>query len=161
MNNEILGIYGTTRNVLKSPLSRGIILSDQEKEMAHDSDGRNADNRRRSAHLADIGIHCQGTMQKRRAEVQKSWQKLPSQAGRFEKLHRQSARARRQKIKPVASWQRTIKQFTAVSLPLLQPEKLARDKPRTNLLTFSIADCARASQWLCKMWAHGRRCAHE
>lgn len=42
-----------------------------------------------------------------------------------------------QKIKP-AGWLATMKDFAAVSLPLIEPEKLARDKPWYRLLTFSI-----------------------
>jgi hypothetical protein len=46
-------------------------------------------------------------------------------------------------------------------LPLIEPGKLARDKPWKHLPTFSIACCPRTSQWLCDMWAYERRCAHE
>lgn len=139
-NNELIGLKSNTRNVLKCSRWCCKILSYQEKESTYASDGRNADNRGYSSHSSYIGIHCQRTMQEWRTEVQKSWQELPSQTGGLESLHRQSARTRtRQKIKPARGWPVTIEQFTAVSLPLIEPRKLARDKPWKSLLTFSIA----------------------
>jgi hypothetical protein len=45
-------------------------------------------------------------------------------------------------------WQMTIKKFTAVWLPLIQPGKLARDNPWSTLPVFSIALTNKICQWL-------------
>lgn len=63
-----------------------------------------------------------------------------------------------QKIKPPERWQ--TKQFTAVRL-LHRFPRPSRSSPSIDLPTFSITRCPRTSQWLYKMWAHERRCAHE
>lgn len=57
--------------------------------------------------------------------------------------------------------QMTIEKFTAVWLPLKQPEKLARDNPWCALPTFSITKVANQCNGYTRLWAHGRRCAHE
>ena len=105
--SEIMGCSGTTRNALNSSCRHGKISLYHEKESNYGcNDGRNADNRRCGSYPSDIRIYCQGTMQERRAKVQKSRQELESQTGGLEKLHRQPTR--RQKIKP-DQWLATTK----------------------------------------------------
>jgi hypothetical protein len=144
-NNEISEYTGITRIVWESPDWYGIILAYQEKEIAHDRNGRITNDRRCSPHPADIRVHCQRTMQTRRDQIDKSWQELESQAGRFKGLHKPE---NRQKIKPARCWQRTNKTLVAFR-SLLMAWTPERNDPRQRIPSFIIHDLANIRKVLC------------
>jgi len=144
-NNEYTCI---TLNLLTTINENGTML--RRKETAYDCYGRNAYSQRNCTYPQVHAVLHQRTMQKWGVKSHQDWRTLEDQARRFESVCRQTpARTRPEINKATGWWQTTINKFTAVSLPLTEPEKLSRDKLRCTLPICSIALTFKGCQWLC------------
>lgn len=152
-SNEIMGIYGTTRKRLVTPIGYDILLvvkrSLEERREGHDRYDRKslADFRRGSRTAPSQKIYSTQVHQLEATRGRQGWRTLSGKARGSRGLHSQE---HYKQIKIATGWwQRTIKHSAAVRSPLIVL-RTGRDDPRYSLATFSIAACPRTSQWLCK-----------
>lgn len=154
-NNDYRGIAkktGQTRSM------RCIIAADQEERRegygCYDRK-QIANTERSSRHSESITKDGQALYYLRSIGGDFSRGSLQSEARGFRPLpcRGHSTARRRQKIKPACGWPVTTKKITAVSLPLIEPEKLTRDKPWYRLLIFIIHSCQTKINCVLRAWA--------
>jgi hypothetical protein len=165
MNTRISEYTGITRNVLISLQPSGMIEKDLERKRGEDNydhDGRRAAYLRgSSAYSQSIRIYDQGKIEDGRIGGNENRWTVAYHQDSPQRLHQPPQEAKRQKIKPVEDWLRTVNNLAAAGL-MVDAWKTFTTAPRITLPISSIDTYGKFCQgevqgiWACveSVYAH-------